>query len=70
MPPGAGQFGDYLTKRGDEVPQALLSVTDARANASSRAVIIKAYGAVRGGAVKHVAAALPQVGALVERYAA
>lgn len=31
---GSGEFGDYLAKRGDDVSQALLSVTDARAAAS------------------------------------
>jgi hypothetical protein len=66
---GGSEFGDYLAKRGDEVSQALLSVTDARAAASGRPTIIKAYGAVRGGAVKHVEAALPHVGELVAKYA-
>lgn len=67
---GASGFGDYLVKRGDEVSEALLSVSDARAKMSDRPVIIKAYGAVRGGAAKHVMAALPNVGSLVQKYAA
>jgi hypothetical protein len=67
---GGCGFGDYLAKRGDEVAQALLSVTDARAAASGRPTIIKAYGRVRGSAVKHVEAALPAVGELVLKYAA
>ena len=67
---GGAEFGDYLAKRGDEVSQALLSVTDARAAASARPVIIKAYGSVRGSAIKHVQAALPRVGDLVLKYAA
>jgi hypothetical protein len=66
---GASEFGDYLVKRGDEVAQALLAVTDAKAKASSRATIVKAYGAVRGGAAKNITAALPAVGALGQRYA-
>jgi len=66
---GGSGFGDYLVKRGDEVSQALLSVTDARAAASSRPTVIKAYGSVRGHAVKHVQAALPRVGDLVMSYA-
>ena len=66
---GAGDFGDYLVKRGDEVSDALLSVTDARAAASDRPTIIKAYRSVRGSAAKHVTAALPAVGALVQKYA-
>ena len=67
---GGSGFGDYLAKRGDEVSEALLSVTDALAVASERPTIIKAYRVVRGGAAKHVEAALPQVGDLVQRYAA
>jgi hypothetical protein len=67
---GGSEFGDYLAKRGEEVSQALLSVTDARAAASGRPTIIKAYGAVRGSAAKHVEAALPHVGDLVLKYAA
>ena len=66
---GASGFGDYLVKRGDEVSEALLSVTDARAKVSKRATILKAYGAVRGSAAKHVVAALPAAGSLVQKYA-
>ena len=66
---GGADFGDYLTKRGDEVAEAMLAVTDARAAASGRPVIVKAYRSVRGGAGKHIQAALPQVGDLVMSYA-
>ncbi len=66
---GGGQFGDYLAKRGDEVAEALLTVTDAQAAASSRPTIIKAYGSVRKSAAKHVEAALPRAGDLVMKYA-
>jgi hypothetical protein len=66
---GSADFGDYLTKRGDEVAEAMLKVTDARAEASNRPVIVKAYRSVRGGAAKHIRAALPQVGDLVLKYA-
>jgi hypothetical protein len=67
---GGSGFGDYLAKRGDEVSQALLSVTDAHAAASGRPTIIKAYGTVRGSAAKHIEAALPAVGEMVLKYAA
>jgi hypothetical protein len=66
---GGSEFGDYLAKRGEEVSEALLSVTDARAAASGRPTIIKAYGTVRRSAIKHVEAALPHVGDLVLKYA-
>jgi hypothetical protein len=65
---GGSSFGDYLAKRGDEVSQALLSVTDDMARGSDKKAVVKAYGAVRGGAVKHVEAALPSLGALVQKY--
>lgn len=66
---GGAAFGDYLAKRGEEVSQDLLAVTDARAAASGRPTIIKAYGTVRGGAARHIKAALPRVGDLVHKYA-
>jgi hypothetical protein len=66
---GSGAFGDYLAKRGPEVSEALLSVTDARAASSDRPVILKAYKSVRGGAVKHMENALPRLGDLVVKYA-
>lgn len=67
---GSSSFGDYLVKRGDEVPEALLSVSDAHAAQSDRPIIVKAYKAVRGSAAKHITAALPNLGALVQKYAA
>jgi hypothetical protein len=66
---GGGEFGDYLAKNGDQVSEDLLSVTDARAEASDRPVIIKAYRSVRTGAGKHIRAALPRVGDVVMKYA-
>ena len=67
---GGSEFGDYLAKRGPEVADALLSVTDARAAASGRPTVTRAYGSVRGSATKHIVAALPQVGSMVMKYAA
>jgi len=67
---GASEFGDYLAKRAEEVSEALLSVTDARAAGCQRPTILRAYRAVRGGAGKHVTAALPNLGSLVQKYAA
>ena len=66
---GSSGFGDYLAKRSDEVTQALLSVSDARAAGSGRPTVVKAYRSVRGNAVKHIEAALPRVGDLVLKYA-
>ena len=66
---GGGSFGDFLAKREDEVSEALLAITDERGRNSSRPTIVKAYNTVRGSAAKHVKAALPRVGALVQKYA-
>ena len=67
---GGGTFGDYLVKRQDEVTESLLRVTDDMAKESERAAVVKAYSTVRGGAGKHIQAALPNLGALVEKHAA
>jgi hypothetical protein len=66
---GGSQFGDYLAGRGAEVSQALLAVTDARAAESGRQVVIKAYNTIRNGAARHVEAALPRVGDVLQRLA-
>jgi hypothetical protein len=66
---GGERFGDYLAQRGPEVSQALLAVSDERARNSGRPVVVKAYNGVRSNAARHVEAALPQVGDLVQKYA-
>jgi len=67
---GGSEFGDYLAKRGDEVSESLLVVTDEMAANSGRGAVVKAYQLVRGGASKNIEAALPALGALVQKYAA
>ena len=67
---GGSGFGDYLAKRGEEVSEALLSVTDAAAGSSERPAVLKAYRSVRGNAGKHVEAALPRLGDMIVKYAA
>lgn len=67
--PGGAEFGDYLAKRSDEMAEAMLQVTDARAAAAGRPAVVKVYGTVRDSAGKHIAAALPNVGRLVQKYA-
>jgi hypothetical protein len=66
---GGADFGDYLAKRGPEVSESLLAVTDDMAHRSGRAAIVKAYQMVRGGAGKNIETALPALGALVQKYA-
>jgi hypothetical protein len=66
---GGADFGDFLAKRGDEVSESLLAVTDFMAQHSGRAAVVKTYQMVRGGAGKNIETALPALGALVQKYA-
>lgn len=67
---GGGSLGEYLSGRSDEVSDALLGVTDARAERSQRESIKKVYGKLRPQAKKNVEAALPRLGAVIEKHAA
>jgi len=67
---GGGSFGDYLAKHSDQATDALLAATDAQAaGPTARPAVVKAYKTVRGSAAKHIANALPRVGALIQKYA-
>jgi hypothetical protein len=66
---GGSEFGDYLAKHGAEVSQTLLTVTDARAAESGRQVVIRAYNTIRSSAARHVEAALPRVGDMLQKLA-
>jgi hypothetical protein len=61
-------FGGYLVTRQDDASQALLAVTDRRAEKASSATR-SAYGRLRPRAQENVAEALPRVGELIERHA-
>ncbi|MFF0815826.1 DUF6918 family protein [Rhodococcus sp. NPDC003318] len=65
---GAG-FGDFLSARSDEVSNALLGVTDDKIEGTSKAAVKKVYSSLRPSAQKHVVAALPRLGALVQKHA-
>ncbi|ANN21448.1 hypothetical protein SD37_41685 [Amycolatopsis orientalis] len=67
---GGNDFGAYLAGRGDEAADALLSVTDARAEKSSRDSIKKVYGKLRPNGKKNVEEALPRLGQLIDKHAA
>lgn len=67
---GGGDFGAYLSSRSDEAADALLSVTDARADKSSRDSIKKVYSKLRPNGKKNVEEALPRLGKLIDKHAA
>ena len=58
----------YLTDHGDEVSDALLGITDARAERSQRATIKKAYQKLRPQGKKNVEEALPRLGVLIQKH--
>lgn len=61
-------LGGYLAARSSEVSDALLGVTDERANGSRREAVKKVYGKLRPQAQKHVEAALPSLGDVIQRH--
>jgi hypothetical protein len=65
---GAG-FGAYLASRPTEASEALLSVTDDRAEYSSSEIVKKTYNSLRPKALKNVEEALPRLGTLIEKHA-
>jgi hypothetical protein len=65
-----GDFGAYLAGHEDAVAESLIGITDERRRFSHRATIVKAYNTVRPSAIKHVKAALPALGRLVQKHAA
>jgi len=58
---GADSFARYLEGHRDEVADALLSVTDARAQRAKNATIKKTYERLRGSARDNVSAAVPNL---------
>lgn len=59
--------GQHLEESADEMAEKLLSITDLRAERSSRAVVRKTYGKLRPTAKKHVMASAPRVGRLLDQ---
>lgn len=66
---GGSDFGLYLADRGPAAAEALLAVTDAKIAATSREGLRRAYRPLRGKAVEHVRAALPRLGAVLQKHA-
>ena len=66
-PPGA-DIATFLNGRTNDIVQALLAVTDARAAKTPHQTLLKAYQKLRPTAEKHVGAAIPRVAAMVARH--
>ena len=58
----------YFGAHSQEVAEALLTVTDGRAQASKHGSVKGAYGKLRGSARKNVERAVPGLGKIIETY--
>jgi len=63
-----GSFAEYVTARSDEVAEAMLAVTDRRAEVSDVKTARKMYQKMRPSAKSNVVAAVPGLGALIGRH--
>lgn len=60
--------GSYFSAHTEEVAEALLAVTDSRAQSSDHGSVKGAYGKLRGSARKNVESAVPGLGKIIEKY--
>jgi hypothetical protein len=60
--------GSYFSAHTPEVADALLSVTDGRAQNSEHRAVRGAYSKLRGSACKNVESAVPGLGRIIEKY--
>ncbi len=61
-------IGKYLEQNASRVADALLAITDAKAQRAKNAVVKGAYDKLRGMAKKNVESAVPRLGKLVEKH--
>ena len=65
---GGRSLVDYLGSRKGEMADALLAITDAKAAKSNSGAVKGTYEKLRGMAKKNVEAAVPRLGALIEKF--
>jgi hypothetical protein len=63
-------ISSYFRANSSQIAEALLAVTDGRAQRSEHGSVKGAYTKLRGSARKNVEAAVPGLGAIVEKYTA
>ena len=61
--------GRQFETEGGRVADALLAITDRRAQRTKYGAVKKLYETLRGTAKRHVEAAMPRVGRLIEKHA-
>lgn len=65
-----GGFEGFLRTRDRRAADALLAITDRRAERSDNRILVGTYRKLRPTAIEHVREALPGVGRMIDRYAA
>jgi hypothetical protein len=65
---GRGNFASFLQRHSGQAVQAMLGVTDARAERAHNAAIKSVYARLRGGAESEVGAALPGFAQLLSEH--
>ncbi len=66
--PAGKTVADYFAGHASEIADALLGITDERAERSKHGTLKKAYSTLRPQGKKHVTEAMPRVGRLIERH--
>lgn len=64
----AGDVRGYFTREASRIADALLGVTDAKAQRADNKVMKKIYNGLRGQAQQHTAAAMPAVADMIVRH--
>jgi hypothetical protein len=64
----SGSFGSYMKTRESEVAEALVQVTDRRAQNTKHGSLRKGYQKLRGSAKRNVQEAVPGLADLMDRY--
>ena len=59
----------YFQARSNDVANALLAITDARAERSTQRILKSTYSKLRGQAVKHISESMPRLADLIEKHA-
>lgn len=62
-------LGAYFTKHAARAADALLAITDGKAERSKHALVKGTYGRLRGTAKRNVEQAMPRLGKLIEKHA-
>ena len=67
--PGGRTIREHFVANGGGVADALLAITDGRAEKSTHRTLVKAYKKLRPMGKEHVSASMPRVGELIQRFA-